>query len=29
MPNLFEEFRFVVRALGGARIPYAVCEGQQ
>ena len=27
MPNLFEEFRSVVRALGGARIPYAVCGG--
>ena len=27
MPNLFEEFRAVVRALGSARIPYAICGG--
>jgi hypothetical protein len=27
MPNLFEEFRAVVAALGGARIPYAICGG--
>jgi hypothetical protein len=27
MPNLFEEFRSVVDALGSARIPYAVCGG--
>ncbi len=27
MPNLFEEFRSVVRTLGVARIPYAVCGG--
>jgi hypothetical protein len=27
MPNLFEEFRGVVRALGDAGIPYAVCGG--
>jgi hypothetical protein len=27
MPNLFEEFRIIVAALGGARIPYAVCGG--
>jgi hypothetical protein len=27
MPNLFEEFRSVVRALGEAGIPYAVCGG--
>lgn len=27
MPNLFEEFRAIVGALGGARIPYAICGG--
>ncbi len=27
MPNLFEEFRAVVRALTEARVPYAVCGG--
>ena len=27
MPNLFEEFRAVVGALTGARVPYAVCGG--
>jgi len=27
MPNLFEEFRAVVAALGGARVPYAICGG--
>jgi len=27
MPNLFEEFRVVVAALGGARVPYAICGG--
>lgn len=27
MPNLFEEFRAVVRALGRAEVPYAVCGG--
>ena len=27
MPNLFEEFRAIVGALGSARIPYAVCGG--
>jgi hypothetical protein len=27
MPNLFEEFRTIVAALGAARIPYAVCGG--
>jgi hypothetical protein len=27
MPNLFEEFRAVVAALGAARAPYAVCGG--
>ena len=27
MPNLFEEFRAIVGALGGARVPYAVCGG--
>ncbi len=27
MPNLFEEFRAVVGALAGARIPYAICGG--
>ena len=27
MPNLFEEFRTVVAALGAARVPYAVCGG--
>ena len=27
MPNLFEEFRGVVGALTGARLPYAVCGG--
>jgi hypothetical protein len=27
MPNLFDEFRSVVGALGGARIPYAICGG--
>ena len=27
MPNLFEEFRAVVRALTDARLPYAVCGG--
>lgn len=27
MPNLFEEFRAVVTALGAARISYAVCGG--
>ena len=27
MPNLFDEFRSVVHALGAAAIPYAVCGG--
>jgi len=27
MPNLFEEFRTVVGALGAARVPYAICGG--
>ena len=27
MPNLFEEFRTIVGALGGARVPYAICGG--
>ncbi len=27
MPNLFEEFRTSVAALGAARVPYAVCGG--
>ncbi|HEV8437294.1 MAG TPA: nucleotidyl transferase AbiEii/AbiGii toxin family protein [Methylomirabilota bacterium] len=27
MPNLFEEFRAVVGALGDARVPYAICGG--
>jgi hypothetical protein len=27
MPNLFEEFRAVVRVLTGARVPHAVCGG--
>jgi hypothetical protein len=27
MPDLFEECRSVVRALGGAGIPYAICGG--
>jgi hypothetical protein len=27
MPNLFEEFRAVVRVLGRADVPYAVCGG--
>jgi Aminoglycoside-2''-adenylyltransferase len=27
MPNLFDEFRAIVSALGGARVPYAVCGG--
>ncbi len=27
MPNLFEEFRAIVGALAGARIPYAICGG--
>ena len=27
MPNLFEEFRAIVVALGAARIPYAICGG--
>lgn len=27
MPNLFEEFRVIVGALGGARVPYAICGG--
>jgi hypothetical protein len=27
MPNLFEEFRSVVRVLGVARIPHAICGG--
>lgn len=27
MPNLFEEFRAIVRVLGAARVPYAVCGG--
>ena len=27
MPNLFEEFRVVVTALGQAGVPYAVCGG--
>lgn len=27
MPNLFEEFRTIVAALGAARVPYAVCGG--
>ena len=27
MPNLFEEFRAIVGALGSARVPYAVCGG--
>jgi len=27
MPNLFEEFRVIVRALAAARVPYAVCGG--
>ena len=27
MPNLFEEFRAIIGALGSARIPYAVCGG--
>jgi hypothetical protein len=27
MPNLFEEFRSVVRALAETRIPYAICGG--
>ncbi|HXJ79709.1 MAG TPA: hypothetical protein VMS64_13640 [Candidatus Methylomirabilis sp.] len=27
MPNLFDEFRCVVRALGEAGIPYAICGG--
>jgi hypothetical protein len=27
MPNLYEEFRIVVAALGAARVPYAVCGG--
>ena len=27
MPNLFEEFRAIVAALGTARAPYAVCGG--
>ena len=27
MPNLFDEFRAIVGALGGARIQYAICGG--
>ena len=27
MPDLFEEFRAIVGALGGARVPYAICGG--
>jgi hypothetical protein len=27
MPNLYQEFRTVVAALGAARVPYAVCGG--
>lgn len=27
MPNLFEEFRTIVAALGAARAPYALCGG--
>jgi hypothetical protein len=27
MPDLFEEFRAVVGALGAARVPYAICGG--
>ncbi len=27
MPNLFEEFRTIVAALGAARVPYALCGG--
>jgi hypothetical protein len=27
MPNLFEEFRAIVGALGGARVAYAICGG--
>ena len=27
MPNLFEEFRAIVGALGDARVPYAICGG--
>ena len=27
MPNLFEEFRILVSALGAARVPYAICGG--
>jgi len=27
MPNLFEEFRAIVAALGAARVPYAICGG--
>ncbi len=27
MPNLFEEFRAVVGAIGSARVPYAICGG--
>jgi hypothetical protein len=27
MPNLFEEFRAVVAALGSVRVPYAICAG--
>jgi hypothetical protein len=27
MPNLFEEFRTIVAALGAARVPYAICGG--
>ena len=27
MPNLYEEFRTVVAALGAAGVPYAVCGG--
>jgi hypothetical protein len=27
VPNLYEEFRTVVAALGAARVPYAVCGG--
>jgi len=27
MPNLFEEFRAIVGALGGARVSYAICGG--
>ncbi len=27
MPNLFEEFRAIVAALGAAQVPYAICGG--